>query len=117
MPSSRGSSQPRDQTQISRIEADSLLSEPPGSIIPANSEMDFQRVPLVWHHINFSARAVPLQQGPDLGPQLGKGEVGLPPRVPKPFCGMNPCAHLTDDRTRLERQLPQLRPYTGQARA
>ena len=71
MPSSRGSSQPRDRTQISRIEADSLLSEPPGSVIPANSEMDFQRVPLVWHHSNFSARAVPLQQGPDLGPQLG----------------------------------------------
>ena len=30
MSSSRGSSQPRDQTQVSRIEADSLPSEPPG---------------------------------------------------------------------------------------
>ena len=47
MPSSRGSSRPRDRTQISRIEADSLLSEPAESIIPANSEVDFQRVPLV----------------------------------------------------------------------
>ena len=30
MPSSRGSSQPRDRTQVSHIEADSLPSEPPG---------------------------------------------------------------------------------------
>ena len=30
MPSSRGSSQPRDQTQVFHIEADFLLSEPPG---------------------------------------------------------------------------------------
>ena len=30
MPSSRGSSQPRDQTHVSSWQADSLLSEPPG---------------------------------------------------------------------------------------
>ena len=30
MPSSRGSSQPRDQTQVSHTAADSLPSEPPG---------------------------------------------------------------------------------------
>ena len=29
MPSSRGSSQPRDQTQVSALQVDSLLSEPP----------------------------------------------------------------------------------------
>ena len=29
-PFSRGSSQPRDQTEVSHIAADSLLSEPPG---------------------------------------------------------------------------------------
>ena len=34
MPSSRGSSQPRDQTQVSHIAADSLLSEPPGNCFP-----------------------------------------------------------------------------------
>ena len=28
---SRGSSQPRDRTQVSRIEADTLTSEPPGN--------------------------------------------------------------------------------------
>ena len=30
LPSSRGSSQPRDWTQVSSLQADSLLSEPPG---------------------------------------------------------------------------------------
>jgi len=30
MPSSRGSSQPRDQTQVSILQVDSLPSEPPG---------------------------------------------------------------------------------------
>ena len=30
IPSSRGSFQPRDQTQVSALQADSLLSEPPG---------------------------------------------------------------------------------------
>ena len=30
MPSSRGSSQSGDQTQVSHMQADSLLSEPPG---------------------------------------------------------------------------------------
>ena len=30
MPSSRGSSQPRDQTQVSALQADSLLTEPAG---------------------------------------------------------------------------------------
>ena len=29
-PSSRGSSQPRDRTRVSALQADSLLSEPPG---------------------------------------------------------------------------------------
>ena len=32
MPSSMGSSQPRDQTQVSTLQADSLLSEPPGKL-------------------------------------------------------------------------------------
>ena len=30
MPYSRGSSQPRDQTHVPTLQADSLLSEPPG---------------------------------------------------------------------------------------
>ena len=30
MPSSRGSSQPRDRTQVSALQVDSLSSEPPG---------------------------------------------------------------------------------------
>ena len=30
MPSSRGSSQPRDQTQVSQLQMDSLPSQPPG---------------------------------------------------------------------------------------
>ena len=33
MPSSRGSSQPRAQTQVSRLQVDSVLSEPPGKPI------------------------------------------------------------------------------------
>ena len=33
MPSSRGSSQPRDGTQVSRLQVDSVLSEPPGKPI------------------------------------------------------------------------------------
>ena len=32
MPSSRGSSQPRDQTQSPTLQADSLLTEPPGQM-------------------------------------------------------------------------------------
>ena len=42
IPFSRGSSPPRDPTRISRITADSLLSEPPGSLkehtVAGNSE-------------------------------------------------------------------------------
>ena len=33
IPFSRGSLQPRDQTQVSRIAGDSLPGEPPGSIL------------------------------------------------------------------------------------
>ena len=38
MPSSRGSFQPRDWTQVSRLQADSLPSEPPGK--PKNTGVD-----------------------------------------------------------------------------
>ena len=37
MPSSNGSSQPKDQTQASAVQADSLPSEPPGK--PKNTEV------------------------------------------------------------------------------
>ena len=33
IPFSRGSSQPRNQTQVSRIVGDSLLAEPPGELL------------------------------------------------------------------------------------
>ena len=46
MPSSTGSSQPRDWTQVSALQADSLLSKPLGK--PNNTEEDslslFQRI-------------------------------------------------------------------------
>ena len=40
MPSSRGSSQPRDQTQVSILQMDSLPSEPPGKLM--NSQVGSQ---------------------------------------------------------------------------
>ena len=35
MPSSRGSSQPRDQTRVSSLQGDSSPSEPPGKPLPS----------------------------------------------------------------------------------
>jgi len=40
MPSSRASSQPRDQTQVFTLQADSLLSEPPINYTPIKKRKD-----------------------------------------------------------------------------
>ena len=52
MPSSRGSSQPRDQTQISHLQADSLLAEPPGKPYIHIYQLKNQQFIITWFYVS-----------------------------------------------------------------
>ena len=51
MPFSRGSSQFRDQTQLSTLQADSLLTEPPGKLNLDYGPLQTEKVAQVWSEI------------------------------------------------------------------